>query len=119
MVGVGAGQQSRVDCVKLAGRKVETWYLRQHPKVRALKFKEGVKRQVMPRANDLPGLPREGQDIPRPTQSTSRPIASSVPAHIRPRRRTHSRGPARLPPHRAAGADQRPRALHRGRHAPD
>ena len=45
MVGVGAGQQSRVDCVKLAGRKVETWYLRQHPKVRALPFKEGVKRQ--------------------------------------------------------------------------
>jgi len=45
MVGVGAGQQSRVDCVKLAGRKVETWYLRQHPKVRALAFKAGVKRQ--------------------------------------------------------------------------
>merc|ERR1711937_683824 len=45
MVGVGAGQQSRVDCVKLAGRKVATWYLRQHPKVLALPFKEGVKRQ--------------------------------------------------------------------------
>ena len=45
MIGVGAGQQSRVDCVKLAGRKVETWYLRQHPKVRAMKFAEGVKRQ--------------------------------------------------------------------------
>merc|ERR1719198_978118 len=45
MVGVGAGQQSRVDCVKLAGRKVETWYLRQHPKVRGMKFKAGVKRQ--------------------------------------------------------------------------
>ena len=45
MVGVGAGQQSRVDCVKLAGRKVKTWYLRQHPKVLGLKFKEGVKRQ--------------------------------------------------------------------------
>jgi len=45
MIGVGAGQQSRVDCVKLAGRKVETWYMRQHPKVLALKFKEGVKRQ--------------------------------------------------------------------------
>lgn len=39
MIGVGAGQQSRVDCVKLAGSKVETWYLRQHPKVRNLKFK--------------------------------------------------------------------------------
>ena len=45
MVGVGAGQQSRVDCVKLAGRKVATWYLRQHPKVRALAFNDGVKRQ--------------------------------------------------------------------------
>jgi len=45
MVGVGAGQQSRVDCVKLAGRKVKTWWLRQHPKVLALKFKAGVKRQ--------------------------------------------------------------------------
>ena len=45
MVGVGAGQQSRVDCVKLAGRKVKTWYLRQHRKVLGLKFKEGVKRQ--------------------------------------------------------------------------
>mmetsp|Transcript_4677 Transcript_4677/g.6930 ORF Transcript_4677/g.6930 Transcript_4677/m.6930 type:complete len:614 (+) Transcript_4677:52-1893(+) len=45
MVGVGAGQQSRVDCVKLAGRKVCTWYLRQHPKVLALPFKAGVKRQ--------------------------------------------------------------------------
>merc|ERR1712023_376060 len=45
MVGVGAGQQSRVDCVKLAGRKVKTWRLRFHPKVMGLKFKEGVKRQ--------------------------------------------------------------------------
>jgi phosphoribosylaminoimidazolecarboxamide formyltransferase/IMP cyclohydrolase len=45
MVGVGAGQQSRVDCVKLAGRKVATWYLRQHTKVLGLAFKEGVKRQ--------------------------------------------------------------------------
>ena len=45
MIGVGAGQQSRVDCVKLAGRKVQTWWSRQHPKVLGLKFKEGVKRQ--------------------------------------------------------------------------
>mmetsp|Transcript_30666 Transcript_30666/g.70415 ORF Transcript_30666/g.70415 Transcript_30666/m.70415 type:complete len:612 (+) Transcript_30666:70-1905(+) len=45
MLGVGAGQQSRVDCVKLAGRKVTTWRLRFHPKVKGLKFKEGVKRQ--------------------------------------------------------------------------
>lgn len=45
MIGVGAGQQSRVDCVKLAGRKVSTWRLRFHPKVMGLKFKDGVKRQ--------------------------------------------------------------------------
>ena len=46
MVGVGAGQQSRVDCVKLAGRKVATWWLRQHPAVLALDFKPDVKRQA-------------------------------------------------------------------------
>jgi len=45
MVGIGAGQQSRVDCVKLAGRKVSTWRLRFHPKVMGLKFNDGVKRQ--------------------------------------------------------------------------
>merc|ERR1712037_293910 len=45
MVGVGAGQQSRVDCVKLAGRKACIWWLRQHPKVCNLQFKQGVKRQ--------------------------------------------------------------------------
>jgi len=45
MVGVGAGQQSRVDCVKLAARKASTWRLRFHPKVMGLAFKEGVKRQ--------------------------------------------------------------------------
>mmetsp|Transcript_40121 Transcript_40121/g.62669 ORF Transcript_40121/g.62669 Transcript_40121/m.62669 type:complete len:284 (-) Transcript_40121:67-918(-) len=46
MIGVGAGQQSRVDCVKLAGRKVTTWWMRQHPKVLDLKFKPEVKRQA-------------------------------------------------------------------------
>lgn len=45
MIGIGAGQQSRVDCVKLAGRKVAVWHLRQHPKVQNLKFKASTKRQ--------------------------------------------------------------------------
>jgi phosphoribosylaminoimidazolecarboxamide formyltransferase/IMP cyclohydrolase len=44
MIGVGAGQQSRVDCTKLAGRKADIWYLRQHPKVLGLPFREDVKR---------------------------------------------------------------------------
>jgi len=45
MIGVGAGQQSRVDCCKLAGRKAETWWARMHPLVRSAKFKDGIKRQ--------------------------------------------------------------------------
>jgi phosphoribosylaminoimidazolecarboxamide formyltransferase/IMP cyclohydrolase len=45
LIGVGAGQQSRVDCVKLAGRKAATWYLRQHPKVQSLPFKANVRKQ--------------------------------------------------------------------------
>jgi phosphoribosylaminoimidazolecarboxamide formyltransferase/IMP cyclohydrolase len=45
VLGVGAGQQSRVDCTKLAGGKVDVWWLRRHPKVRALGFKPEVRRQ--------------------------------------------------------------------------
>jgi phosphoribosylaminoimidazolecarboxamide formyltransferase/IMP cyclohydrolase len=45
MIGIGAGQQSRVDCTKLAGAKADTWHLGRHPKVLGLRFREGVKRQ--------------------------------------------------------------------------
>ncbi len=45
MIGIGAGQQSRVDCTKLAGQKVDTWHLGRHPRVLDLRFKSGVKRQ--------------------------------------------------------------------------
>jgi AICAR transformylase/IMP cyclohydrolase PurH len=45
MIGIGAGQQSRVDCTKLAGGKADLWHLRRHPKVLGLAFKKGVKRQ--------------------------------------------------------------------------
>jgi len=41
-LGVGAGQQSRVDCTRLAGAKVDTWWLRRHPLVRALPTKPGA-----------------------------------------------------------------------------
>jgi phosphoribosylaminoimidazolecarboxamide formyltransferase/IMP cyclohydrolase len=43
-IGVGAGQQSRVHCARLAGSKADLWRLRQHPSVLALPFKEGIKR---------------------------------------------------------------------------
>ncbi len=45
MIGIGAGQQSRVDCTKLAGSKADLWHLGTHPKVLGLAFKKGVKRQ--------------------------------------------------------------------------
>ncbi|MBF0288449.1 MAG: phosphoribosylaminoimidazolecarboxamide formyltransferase [SAR324 cluster bacterium] len=44
MIGIGAGQQSRIDCTKLAGKKAENWFLRQHPKVLGLPFKSEIKR---------------------------------------------------------------------------
>jgi len=43
-IGVGAGQQSRVHCVRLAAAKADTWCLRQHPRVRGMKFRKGLKR---------------------------------------------------------------------------
>jgi phosphoribosylaminoimidazolecarboxamide formyltransferase/IMP cyclohydrolase len=45
MIGIGAGQQSRVDCTKLAGAKADAWQLGRHPKVLGLRFKDTVKRQ--------------------------------------------------------------------------
>lgn len=44
-IGVGAGQQSRVDCTKLAGAKADVWHLGRHPRVLGLEFRAGVKRQ--------------------------------------------------------------------------
>ena len=43
-IGVGAGQQSRVHCTRLAGGKADTWFLRQHPKTLALPFREDLGR---------------------------------------------------------------------------
>ena len=43
-IGVGAGQQSRVHCTRLAGNKADNWYLRQCPKVLELPFKPGIRR---------------------------------------------------------------------------
>jgi len=44
-LGIGAGQQSRVDCTRLAGAKADTWWLRRHPAIRDLPFAPGLKRQ--------------------------------------------------------------------------
>lgn len=44
VIGIGAGQQSRIHCTRLAGEKADNWWLRRHPRVLAFDFKKGVKR---------------------------------------------------------------------------
>ncbi len=52
-IGIGAGQQSRIHCTRLAASKAETWYLRQHPGVLNLRWNKGLKRQDKVNAIDL------------------------------------------------------------------
>ena len=52
-IGIGAGQQSRIHCTRLAGQKADNWYLRQAPQVLSLPFKEGIKRADRDNAIDL------------------------------------------------------------------
>lgn len=53
VIGVGAGQQSRIHCTRLAGEKTDIWYLKQHPRVLNLKFRENVGRPERDNALDL------------------------------------------------------------------
>ena len=52
-IGVGAGQQSRIHCTRLAGSKADTWYLRQHPKVLGLPFLPNIGRPSRDNAIDV------------------------------------------------------------------
>ncbi|MBR7044562.1 MAG: phosphoribosylaminoimidazolecarboxamide formyltransferase [Lachnospiraceae bacterium] len=52
-IGIGAGQQSRIHCTRLAGSKADNWYLRQCPKVLNLPFKAGIRRADRDNAIDL------------------------------------------------------------------
>lgn len=61
-IGVGAGQQSRIHCTRLAGSKADNWLLRQHPKVLALQFVKGIRRPDRDNAIDI-YLSDEYEDI--------------------------------------------------------
>ena len=52
-IGIGAGQQSRIHCTRLAGNKADVWFMRQNPKVLTLPFKEGLKRADRDNAIDV------------------------------------------------------------------
>jgi len=61
-IGVGAGQQSRIHCTRLAGQKADTWSLRHHPKVLGLQFVEGIRRPDRDNAIDV-YLSSEWEDV--------------------------------------------------------
>ena len=52
VIGIGAGQQSRIQCTRLAGAKADKWFLRQHPSIVGLDFKEGIGRPERDNAID-------------------------------------------------------------------
>ncbi|XP_077997056.1 bifunctional purine biosynthesis protein ATIC-like [Glandiceps talaboti] len=62
VIGIGAGQQSRIHCTRLAGEKAHNWWLRQHPKVLGMQFKQGVKRAEKSNAIDVYVNGTVGQD---------------------------------------------------------
>ncbi|KAF9021403.1 bifunctional purine biosynthesis protein ade10 [Hymenopellis radicata] len=64
IIGLGAGQQSRIHCTRLAGGKADLWWLRHHPTVVNLAFKKGTKRAEKANAIDLfvSGEPLEGAE---------------------------------------------------------
>lgn len=53
VIGIGAGQQSRIHCTRLAGDKADNWYLRLHPRVQGMKFKKNMKRADISNLIDL------------------------------------------------------------------
>ena len=61
-IGIGAGQQSRIHCTRLAGNKADNWFLRQHPKVLVLKFVKGLGRADRDNAIDV-YISEEWEDV--------------------------------------------------------
>ncbi len=64
-IGIGAGQQSRIHCTRLAGDKADRWYLRQHPQALALPFLPGLGRPERDNATDV-YLSGESQEVLAP-----------------------------------------------------
>jgi AICAR transformylase/IMP cyclohydrolase PurH len=81
MIGIGAGQQSRVDCTKLAGAKADVWQLGRHPKVLGLRFKPEIKKQdrINWRVRYIEGdlTPHEQQAFAAALTTPSEPLGES------------------------------------------
>ena len=83
VIGLGAGQQSRIHCTRLAGDKADNWWLRQHPRVLSFQFKPDANRAVRNNAIDLYVLDEIGEGerpswealfetVPQPLTGTER-----------------------------------------------
>lgn len=79
VVGIGAGQQSRIHCTRLAGEKANNWWMRHHPRVLGLKFKAGVKRAEKSNAIDNFVGGTVGKDMP---ESEFAAVLKEVPAPL-------------------------------------
>ncbi|KAI0872085.1 AICARFT/IMPCHase bienzyme [Hypoxylon argillaceum] len=78
VIGLGAGQQSRIHCTRLAGDKADNWWLRFHPRVLGIKWKKGTKRPDKSNAIDLlvsGELPKSG-----PEREAFEAVFDGVPA---------------------------------------
>ena len=67
VIGIGAGQQSRIHCTRLAGEKANNWWLRHHPRVASMVFKKTVKRAEQSNGIDLYVNGTVGEDVDEKT----------------------------------------------------
>ena len=79
VIGLGAGQQSRIHCTRLAGDKADNWWLRQHPRVLAFQWAKGVKRPEKSNAIDLYVSNQIPEDGPEKTEYESKFEAVPTP----------------------------------------
>lgn len=89
VIGIGAGQQSRIHCTRLAGDKADNWWLRQHPNVTGMKFKKGVKRAEISNAIDNYVNGTVGKDMPEATWAA---MYETVPSPLTDEDRADWRG---------------------------
>ena len=80
VAGAGAGQQSRIHCVRLACGKADRWHLRQHPAVRNLRFRKGLRRADKDNAIDL----YFEDELSAPEEAAWRDCFRTVPERLSP-----------------------------------
>ncbi len=80
VAGAGAGQQSRIHCVRLACGKADRWHLRQHPAVRGLRFRKGLRRADKDNAIDL----FFEDELSAPEEAAWRECFRTVPERLSP-----------------------------------